>query len=172
MVPYRPEWPERFREWRARLAQALGEGAQRINHVGSTSVPGLAAKPVIDLGVAVARLEQAPAMVPSIERLGLQLGSRDQWHLYFRPGPDRPREVQLHLWVQDSDFEREHLLFRDYLRAHPGERDRYQRLKQKLAALWGADRLLYTDEKTGFRLDALERAEPWAAASRWRPTSD
>jgi GrpB-like predicted nucleotidyltransferase (UPF0157 family) len=119
VVAYDPGWPERFSEWEAKLAEELGPVALRIDHIGSTSVPGLAAKPVIDIEVSVADLGAEVAYVPAVERLGVLLGGRDDWHRFFRPGPPGPREVQVHVVASGGAFERDHLLFRDYLRAQP-----------------------------------------------------
>lgn len=85
IVNYDSAWPSRFRSWRDRLAAALGATAKRIEHVGSTAVPGLAAKPVIDIQISVADPELESSYAPMIEGLGVQLRSRDHLHRFFRP---------------------------------------------------------------------------------------
>ena len=167
IAPPDPTWPARFQEIRARLARALGERASRIDHVGSTAVPGLAAKPVIDVQVVVADLEAEAAYVPAIESLGLALRSRDALHRYFRPPPPKNRDVQVHVCARGSAWERDHLLFRDYLRAHEDAATAYGRLKTSLARRHRDDRLAYTDAKTEFILDALEVAATWASRVGW-----
>lgn len=169
VVPYDPAWPSRFAAWRARLATELGAAALRIEHVGSTSVPGLAAKPVIDIHVSVADVEAEETYVPAIERAGVAFRSREDRHRYFRPAGDRPREVQVHVSQSGSEWERIHLLFRDFLRSDPEVRDAYAALKQGLARRHRFDRIAYTEAKTGFILDALQRAEAWAAAGGGSP---
>lgn len=169
VVPYDPEWPARFRRWRERLAVALGAAAVRIDHIGSTAVPGLAAKPVVDVQVSVADVEDEAAFRPAIESAGVALRSREPGHRYFRPGPGSPREVQVHVWQAGGEFERAHLLFRDYLRSHPAVRDAYASLKRGLAEEYRHDRVGYNEAKTGFILDALGDAERWAAATGWAP---
>ncbi|HLF68092.1 MAG TPA: GrpB family protein, partial [Gaiellaceae bacterium] len=135
-------------------------------HIGSTAVPGLPAKPVVDVQVSVADVE-AEAYAPGIEGLGIALRSREPGHRYFWPAGDRPRDVQIHVCRAGSEWEREHLLLRDFLRADEGTRERYGRLKLELAGRYRDDRLAHNEAKTGFILDALEGAERWAARVGW-----
>jgi GrpB-like predicted nucleotidyltransferase (UPF0157 family) len=169
VVGYDPDWPRRFRQWRERLAAALAAAAVRIDHVGSTSVPGLAAKPVIDVQISVSDLGNEASYVPAVESAGLVLRSREDARRFFRPPPGTPREVHVHVCQAGGQWEREHLLFRDYLRAQPGARDGYGRLKLDLAVRWHDDRAGYTEAKTAFILDTLDDAEQWAGACDWRP---
>jgi len=162
---YDPEWPARFESWRARIVAALGETALRVEHVGSTAVPGLAAKPHVDVQVSVRDVDDEARYVPQLEAAGVRLRSRDELHRYFRPPAGRPREVHVHVCAAGSTWERDHLLFRDYLRAHPEARDAYAAAKREAARLWSDDRIAYTEAKTDVILDTLEAAEAWAAAS-------
>jgi GrpB-like predicted nucleotidyltransferase (UPF0157 family) len=166
---YDPGWPRQFGRWRDRLAAALGATAVRIEHVGSTSVPGLAAKPVIDVQVSVTDISDEESYVPAIGSAGFVLRSREDAHRFFRPPAAAPREAQVHVCLAGGRWERDHLLFRDYLRARPAARDQYGELKRGLAAVWHDDRTGYTEAKTGFILDTLDDAEQWAAAAHWRP---
>ena len=174
IVDYDPGWPDTYERWRARLSACLGAEAVRIEHVGSTSVPGLAAKPIVDVQVSVGDLEAERRYVPQIESAGVQLRSRDELHRCFRPFAGRPRELHVHVCAVGSEWEREHLLFRNYLRAHRDGRDAYASVKRAEAATWHDDGWAYTDAKSEAILDILERAERWAggaAASRppvWR----
>ena len=158
VVDYDPAWPVRFAAWHATLRDALGPTALRIEHVGSTSVPGLAAKPTIDVQVSVADLADEQAYVPPLEAVGLQLRSRDSVHRYFRPFAGGPREINLHVCEVGSGWETEHLRFRDYLRTHPAACDEYARAKRAAAALWADDGFAYTDAKSATVLDILDRA--------------
>jgi GrpB-like predicted nucleotidyltransferase (UPF0157 family) len=167
VVPYSAEWPDAFEAWRRRLSEALGEGAVRIEHVGSTAVAGLDAKPIIDIQVSVVDVEDEGAYVSAIEALGVSLRFREPGHRYFRPAGDRPRTVQIHVCNAGGEWEREHLLFRDYLRADQEARDAYARLKQDLADRYRDDRLAYNEGKTGFILDMLSDAEAWAKETGW-----
>lgn len=168
VVPYDPAWASRFEEWRIRLADAIGPAARRIEHVGSTSVPGLAAKPIIDIQVSVDDPEDEASYVSAIERCGLVLRSREPGHRYFRPPAGRGRDVHVHVCAVGSPWQRAHLLFRDYLRAHPAVRDAYAVLKRDLARHYAADRLAYTDAKSAFVLDALDAAAEWAHRTGWQ----
>ena len=166
IVEYDAAWPERFAEIRARLRAAVGPAALRIDHVGSTAVPGLAAKPVIDVQVAVADLDDEAAFRPAVEGLGLVLRYRELGWLFFRP-PAAPRTHHVHLTQAGSSREREQLLFVAYLRHDTRRRDDYAALKRKLARRHRTDRLRYTDAKTEFIRQTLSAAEAWAAASGW-----
>jgi GrpB-like predicted nucleotidyltransferase (UPF0157 family) len=167
VAEYDPDWRRRFERWRLRLAAPLGAVAVRIDHVGSTAVPGLAAKPVIDVQVSVRDVDDEAAYAPSIEHAGVALRMREPEHRYFRPAGDRPREVQVHVCQVGSRWERDHLLFRDYLRAHPATRDAYAAMKCQLAARYRDDRVAYTEAKTAFIVEAMVAAEAWAARSGW-----
>jgi GrpB-like predicted nucleotidyltransferase (UPF0157 family) len=166
LVEYDPGWPERYERWRSVISEALGETALRIEHVGSTAVPGLPAKPVIDIQVSVEDITSEAAYVPRLESVGLQLRSRDALHRYLRPFPDQPREVHVHVCPSGSDWERDHLLFRDYLRADASARDAYARTKRQAAERWSDDRLAYTDAKTESVLGILEQARRWSQGRR------
>ena len=158
IVGYDPAWPDRFAAWRRAIRAALGTTAVHIEHVGSTSVPGLAAKPIVDVQVSVVDPADEETYVPELEAIGLQLRSRDTLHRYFRPFPGRSRDIHVHVCRLDSEWEAAHLRFRDYLRAHPEAREQYAQAKRAAAALWADDGLAYTDAKTEVILDILEQA--------------
>jgi GrpB-like predicted nucleotidyltransferase (UPF0157 family) len=167
LMDYDPAWPFLYEKWRGRLLEILRPEASRIEHVGSTAVPGLAAKPVIDIQVSVADLRREECYVPQLEVIGMQLRSRDRLHRYFRPPAGRPRDAQVHICNAGGKWEREHLLFRDYLRVHSAARDAYAQAKWAAAQAWRDDRWAYTEAKTGIILDILETAEQWAQTINW-----
>jgi GrpB-like predicted nucleotidyltransferase (UPF0157 family) len=167
VVAYDQTWPERFEAWRGRLAALLGPVALRIEHVGSTSVPGLTAKPVVDIQISVADLGDEDRYVPSCEAAGLQFRLRDDEHRYFQPPPGQPREVHVHVCQQASEWEGVHLLFRDYLRFSPDAREAYATAKHEAGRVWRNDRPAYTEAKTAVILGILDQAEGWAAANGW-----
>jgi len=169
VAAYDPAWPRTYQRWRQRVAAALGRTAIRIEHVGSTSVPGLAAKPIVDIQVSVADLGGEPRYVPPLQAIGLVLRSRDELHRYLRPPAGQPRQVHVHVCAAGGQWERDHLLFRDYLRAHPAACLRYAEAKQASARRWSDDAWAYTEAKTGVILDILEQAEDWAVATGWAP---
>ena len=163
-----PAWPGRFTEMAARLKAVLGETALRIDHVGSTAVPGLMAKPTIDVQVTVADADDDVVFRSAIEGLGLELRFVIAGWRYFRPPVNRPRSWQVHVRTAGSPRQRAALLFRDYLRADPTQAREYEALKLDLAA-HEADRIAYNDGKSDWIEAALRRAEGWAAASDWQP---
>jgi GrpB-like predicted nucleotidyltransferase (UPF0157 family) len=167
IVPPDSRWPVRFERWRSRLQEALGPRALRIEHVGSTSVPGLAAKPIVDIQISVADLEDEPAYVGRLEQSGVQLRSRDAEHRYFRPPRGRPHECHVHVCEAGSPWERDHLLFRDFLRARPDRAHRYAAVKQEAALIWCDDGWGFTEAKSEFILDSLDEAEDWAESEGW-----
>jgi GrpB-like predicted nucleotidyltransferase (UPF0157 family) len=169
VVAYDEEWPARFDSWRELIAKVLKHAVVRIDHVGSTSVPGLAAKPIVDVQVSVAKMSDEELYVPKLERLGVQLRSRDDLHRYFRPFAERPRDVHVHVCQAGSEWEREHLLFRDYLRAHPAARVVYADAKREASRVWLDDGWAYTDAKSDVILTILKKAERWALETNWRP---
>ena len=169
VLDYDPKWLERFEAWRVRLANQLGDIAQRIEHVGSTAVPGLSAKPIVDIQVSLIDIRDEGSYLLSLERAGVQLRSRDELHRYFRPFSGRPRDVHVHVCNVGSTWEREHLLFRDYLRSHEKARDAYAETKRAAARVWTEDRWGYTDAKSETILDILDSAEQWATQTGWEP---
>lgn len=158
VVEYDPGWPRRYEEEEGRIVAALGELAVGIEHVGSTAVPELGGKPVIDIMVGVARFEDGEQCVGPLEGLGYEyLGEFGiPGRLYFRKGI--PRRCQIHLVEHGSDFWERHLLFRDFLRGHPEIAAEYYSLKKELAARYRTDREAYTEAKTHFIRSVEERA--------------
>jgi GrpB-like predicted nucleotidyltransferase (UPF0157 family) len=123
-------WPARFERERARIRDALGGLARRVEHIGSTSVPGLAAKPIVDILVTIADADDETAVVARLERAGYVLRVRESGHRMFRT-PDLA--VHVHVW-SDSDPETErYLTFRDRLRSSSEDRKAYESLKRELA---------------------------------------
>jgi GrpB-like predicted nucleotidyltransferase (UPF0157 family) len=167
IVPYDPAWPHLYEVWRARLDTAIGAAAERIEHVGSTSVPGLPAKPIVDIQVSVGELSKEVRYVPACESLGLQLRGSDDEHRYLQPSPDRPREVHVHVCPSGGRWERIHLLFRDFLRSDARARDSYAEMKHRQAETWKDDRWAYTESKTDLILQLMDRAEEWASRVGW-----
>jgi GrpB-like predicted nucleotidyltransferase (UPF0157 family) len=160
LVPYDPAWAMLFQAERDRLQQALHPFALDIQHIGSTAVPGLAAKPLLDLGVAAADAAAVAACVPRLTALGYTYrGDRgaSQGH-FFDIGPDHALRHYLHLMMIDQPGWQSYLRFRDYLRAHPAARDAYQQLKQDLAIRYAADRAAYSAAKTAFVEHILAQA--------------
>lgn len=133
VVPYDPAWPLRFGELEARIREALGPAALDVEHMGSTAVPGLAAKPVIDIDLTVADPTLEGAYVPALEAIGYVLALREpSWHQHRLLQRDAP-SVNLHVFGPDCPENIRHRMFRDWLRGHDEDRDRYARAKQAAA---------------------------------------
>jgi GrpB-like predicted nucleotidyltransferase (UPF0157 family) len=152
LAPSDPAWPARFRSERSRIEAALGPEALHIEHIGSTAVPGLAAKPIVDLLLAVADVEDEAAYLPRLEAAGYLLRVREPGHRMLRtPALD----VHLHVWsVGDPAVER-HLRFRDRLRESEEDRDRYAAVKQELAEREWPTMNHYAEAKTAVIRDIL-----------------
>lgn len=171
LLPPDPLWPERFEATRERLADALGPTALRIDHVGSTAIRGISAKPVIDVQVSVPDIDDEQAYRPAIESLGWPLRAREPGlgHRFFRDPAGAPRRVHVHVCQAGGEWERSHLLFRDYLRRQPDRAQAYDRLKQAAAERYRGERLAYTESKGPFIEETLVLAEEWARKVGWRP---
>ena len=165
-LPYDPEWPRRYAAERARLLAALGDQVTRMEHVGSTAVPGLAAKPIVDIEFQVVHLEpMAPYRAP-LERMGYRFTFDPEMpDLHFFGWPaGRPRQVHLHVSQEGSPHFWRVVAVRDYLRAMTAEAAAYAALKRRLTTAHPGDRDAYVAGKHDF-VRALEmRALAWAAA--------
>jgi GrpB-like predicted nucleotidyltransferase (UPF0157 family) len=129
-----PAWPQRYDELAARIRVALGWRALQLEHVGSTSVPGLAAKPVIDIDLTVADPDREDDYVPALEQAGFRLVIREPWWWQHRCLRHHEPACNLHVFGFDSPELIKHRIFRDWLRGNPGERDRYAAVKRESAA--------------------------------------
>ncbi|MDQ2999483.1 MAG: GrpB family protein [Chloroflexota bacterium] len=152
LVTYTSAWARLFESERARLYHTLGSDALDIQHIGSTAVPGLAAKPLLDLGIAVAGEAVVRACIPRITALGYTYrGYRgaDQGY-FFDLGHEQQLTHYLHMLLIDDPGWWNYLRFRDHLCAHPAARAAYQQLKQDLATQYATDRAAYSAAKTTF----------------------
>ncbi len=178
IVPYQEYWPSEFQAIAASLRRALGELALRIDHIGSTSVPGLPAKDVIDIQVTVAALDERVRSAMATLGYTLLEGRRDhcpshvleletEWDkLLFLPPPGQ-RRTHTHVRVQGRANQRYALLFRDYLREHPATVDAYAELKRRLAQ-YLANPETYPEVKDPAVDLIYLAAEDWAAATNWQ----
>ncbi|KQR16586.1 GrpB family protein [Cellulomonas sp. Leaf334] len=133
VVAYDPSWPAAYAELADRLREALGDDVLALEHVGSTSVPGLTAKPIIDVDLTVADSTDEPSYRPRLEAAGFTLVLRERaWHEHRLFTRDRPR-ANLHVWSPDSPEAARHVLLRDWLRTHADDRDAYAAAKRAAA---------------------------------------
>ena len=164
IVEYDPGWVAQAQEELARIREALAADAVRLEHVGSTAVPGLAAKPIIDLQMSVAAIEPRGRYVPPLERLGYLFvpdPESPDFHFFAKP-PERPRSHHVHVCEVGSEHEFRHLALRDYLRGNADEATRYAALKLEVARRFQQDRLGYIDAKEAYVGDLEARAVKWA----------
>jgi len=179
IVDYDPAWPDQFQRLATALRQHLDDAAIAIDHIGSTSIPGLAAKDVIDLQVTVASLDDADRLASAFERAGYVATPYRQdhqpagdasdpglWQKRLWQSPPGARRVNVHVRVAGWPNQRYTLLFRDYLRAHPRAAAAYARLKRALAERVGDDLAVYTELKDPACDLIIAAAEDWAASSR------
>ena len=160
VVDYDPAWPALFAAERDRL-HTVFPTTNRIEHVGSTAVPGLAAKPIVDLLLGVQRLAEVEVRIPRIEALGWQYVPEHEAILperrHFARPVTRPRTHHLHAVELGTPFWNDHLAFRDHLRAHPEDAQAYAALKRILAERYRHDRPGYSEAKTDFITAILAR---------------
>jgi GrpB-like predicted nucleotidyltransferase (UPF0157 family) len=156
IVDYDPEWPRRFEEQRAKLRAALGERVRRIEHIGSTSVPGLAAKPIVDVLVTLDDVDRDEALQADLEAAGYQPRVVEPGHRVFRP-PER--NVNVHVWNDDDPEVDAYLRLRERLRRSPEDRALYEQTKRALAQQGWSDVNYYAEAKGDVIRAILARAE-------------
>lgn len=151
---YDTAWPERFAQVRARVGEALGATALRIEHIGSTAVPGLAAKPIIDVLVTVVDPDDGAAFTSALEARGYELRVQEPGHRMFRSAA---RDVHVHVWADSDPEVGRYLRFRDRLRSSSEDRDAYEQLKRELAKQQWREMNHYADAKGSLIQAILER---------------
>jgi len=146
---HRPAWSKAFKVEKAQLKTVLGN--QPIEHVGSTAITGLDAKPIIDIAVAVESLAEAEKLIESLTALGYEYKGEagTPGRRFFVKGPEEKRTVYLHFGLSDGEFG-SLIKFRDILRVHPELVEKYNELKRALAAKFANDRKAYTSGKSEF----------------------
>jgi GrpB-like predicted nucleotidyltransferase (UPF0157 family) len=158
IVDYDPQWPDLFRREAERIRTVLGNRGLAIEHVGSTSVPGLAAKPVIDILLVIADSADEEAYLPYLESAGYVLRIREtDWHQHrMFKGPDT--EIHLHVFSSSCPEIDRMLMFRDWLRSNAADRDLYARTKLALAQEDWKYSQNYADAKTAVVEEIMARA--------------
>jgi GrpB-like predicted nucleotidyltransferase (UPF0157 family) len=158
LAEYDPGWPQRFESEAERIRTALGGRALQVEHTGSTSVPGLAAKPIVDIVLVVEDSADEPAYVPALEAAGYELRIRERdWyeHRLLKPADG---SVHLHVFSAGCEEVERMLRFRDHLRSSAEDRELYERTKRELAAHDWKFGQNYADAKTGVVREILARA--------------
>jgi GrpB-like predicted nucleotidyltransferase (UPF0157 family) len=159
---YDPAWRLRFAQVASRIGSALGEAALAVEHIGSTSVPRLAAKPIIDVLVVVADVDEESSYVTALEDAGFVLRVREAGHRMFRT-PDR--DVHIHVYSSGDQAIRDYLDLRDWLRVDEADRALYEDVKRDLSQRPWSDMNHYAEAKSDVIQQVLGRARAWRASS-------
>ncbi len=158
LVEYDPRWPELYAREANRIRSVLGNKALQVEHVGSTSVPGLCAKPIVDMLLVVSDSADEPSYVPDLEAAGYILRIRErEWfeHRLFK-GPDI--DINLHVFSADTSEIERMLRFRDWLRSNETDREKYAQVKRDLAKNTWQHVQHYADAKTAIVREIMDRA--------------
>jgi GrpB-like predicted nucleotidyltransferase (UPF0157 family) len=168
--PYDQAWPKLFSDLGSRLRSHLGPTALRIDHIGSTAVAELAAKPIIDIQISVASLEPVAGYLGALQASGLRYvaDNPELTKRFFREQPGG-RRTHVHIRRAGSFAEQFALLFRDFLRAHNTEAEGYGRHKEELARRYRHDRDAYVSAKSPEIWEIIRRADTWAQHTGWEP---
>lgn len=168
VVDYNNQWPEMFKKESRKIAKVFEDELVHIHHIGSTSVEGLPAKPIIDIMPVVKTIENVDALITQMNEIGYEaLGEFGmKGRRYFRKG-EQPRTHHIHVFQNDNLYDiARHLAVRDYLRFHPEESKRYGSLKMKLAARFPDDIESYIDGKDLFVKELERKALSWYDAKK------
>jgi GrpB-like predicted nucleotidyltransferase (UPF0157 family) len=165
IVEYNPEWPEIYELEKNKIQEKIGEYIASIDHIGSTAVEGLVAKPIIDILIGLNSLDDAQYCIPKLEELNYEYVPEfedvlpERRYLRKPPHDQGPRDYHIHMVELKTYFWKRQLIFRDYLRKFPDAAKEYGDLKLKLAAELLDDREAYSEGKTDFILGILEKVE-------------
>lgn len=165
VVEYNAAWATQAQEELRRLGELLGSVAARLEHVGSTAVPGLAGKPILDLQLSVADVEARARYVSPLRRLGYVFvpdPESSDFHFFAKP-LERPRSHHLHVCQIGSAHELRHVAVRDFLRVHDADAMSYEMLKRELVERHPRDRLAYMSGKERYLGGLQARALEWAS---------
>ncbi|WP_238482854.1 GrpB family protein [Lederbergia galactosidilytica] len=160
LVDYTPKWERQFVEEKMKIIAVIGGEISGIEHIGSTAIKGMKAKPIIDIMVGVQDLQEVPQFVKSLEKIEFEYVPKPEWsdRKFFRKGEWGQGTCHLHICEIDSMEWKEKLWFRDYLRANPQVANEYIAVKKDLAARYIQDRPTYTKEKAPFIRNVIELA--------------
>lgn len=171
IATYDSEWRVVFLKIGTQLRDSLGQLATRIDHVGSTSIVGMDAKPIVDIQISVVNFDDEETFRGKIEKLGFVLRKEnpDKTKKYFRENPGN-RRIHIHVRRSGSFSEEMTLLFRDYLRIHPEDCKKYAEEKHRLMTIYKSDRPKYVDGKGPIVWEILQRAHLWSQSTGWKPS--
>lgn len=160
LVAYDKNWAVEYKKEKECLLNIIGEYILDIQHVGSTSIEGLSAKPIIDIAVAVENVEVLGKLIPILSEAGYDVKNSidDLGEVLARKGSPENRTHYIHIEIKNSTFWNNHILFRDYLLKYPKYVKEYEELKQQIALKFGDERKKYTAEKNEFISMILNQA--------------
>lgn len=164
VVPYHSEWKDLFEKEKQLLATIFQPHVVDIHHIGSTSVPGLSAKPIIDILLAADKLAEVDQATPQIEDVGYEAKGENgiPGRRYFQKSDENGiRKVHLHAYEKGNPELHRHLVFRDYLREHPEEANRYAEVKERAAKMFEYDIESYIAEKSSLVKELEQKALQW-----------
>jgi GrpB-like predicted nucleotidyltransferase (UPF0157 family) len=165
---YTEAWVERFEQEKVLMRAALGNVAEDVQHIGSTSVPNLMAKPTVDILLGTHDFPWPASSDAALSKIGYTFYKENhaKWLVYLKGWQDNVRGYHLHVVEFDSEHWHRHLLFRDYLRTHPDESSRYAELKQRLVIEARGERGTYQDGKKEFIESIMLKAKEWAGFTK------
>jgi len=168
VVPHDPAWADAYQTEVHKLAAVFAADQAEFHHIGSTAIPGILAKPVIDIMVVVAKLERVEEWIPGMTVMGYEHRGEAgiPGRQFFRKDTDGVRSHHVHIYEAKHPDIATQLNFRDYLRAHPAEAQAYSQLKQKLAVRFRESPPEYTDAKTDFITNINQLAVDWRTAQK------
>lgn len=164
VVPHDSRWQEEARQCMDALKKILGNDAAGMEHVGSTAIPGICAKPIVDIAVAVGDLQDMLKHNEALEEQGFYYRGQDHEGQLLYVCGDLEKDIRthhIHVVLTESQAWKNYRNFRDYMNSHPEEAKAYAQLKQDLAAKYAEDRKAYTAGKQEFIDDVLRKAEEW-----------
>lgn len=159
LVPHDERWHAAFKRERKKLSASIGNVTIDIQHVGSTAIKGIPAKPIIDISVGVNKLSDAKKVIRALSKEGYHFYDTHRDRIFFAKGPEKRRTHHLHILRHNGAKWKSDISFRDYLLAHPARASAYANLKMKLAKLYPEDRAKYTAGKDSFIKATLKLAK-------------
>lgn len=161
LVKYTPQWKRSFQREEKKIKKIFGRDALSIHHVGSTSIRGILAKPIIDIVLTVPSLKRAKGYIKKLKQIDYEIKKGDikKVRLFFTKGPERKRTHYLHIGEIGSGYSEDMILFRDYLRMHESTAESYSELKEKLSRKFQNMREVYTTKKEQFIKATVRKAK-------------
>ena len=158
---YNPKWKQSFRREAKKIKKIFGKDALDIQHVGSTAIPGILAKPIVDIALIVQSLQKTKRRGKKLREIGYEIKKNDtkKGRLFFTKGPEEKRTHYLHVGEVGSGYAEDMILFRDYLRKHKGAARTYSLLKEKLVRKYAGIRGIYTAKKEKLIKEMIGKAK-------------